>query len=154
MEWRTSPNHSEFLSRLGGALVNGLYFLGYSMTDAAPDLGDSAITETAGLGGFALAAAPGIVSFAGGTPDDAIANTALMDHITLGRNGALTLPAMDFFGTPAAGIDAHKVVDTGILPVVKTGIAHRELALARSAQESREYRSNASLERKPRSQPR
>ena len=114
MEWRTSPNHSEFLLRLGGVLVNGLYFLGYSMTDAAPDLGDSAITETAGLGGFALAAAPGIVSFAGGTPDDAIANTALMDHITLGRNGALTPPAMNFSGTPAAGIDAHKVVDTGI----------------------------------------
>ena len=90
-----------FYRRLGGALVNGLYFLGYSMTDAAPDLGDSAITETAGLGGFALAAAPGTVRFAGGTPDGAIANTALMDHITLGRNSALTLPAMDFFGTPA-----------------------------------------------------
>jgi len=106
-------------------LVNGLYFPGYSVADAAPDLGDSAITETAGLGGFAMAAAPAIVNFVGGTPDDAIANTAAMGHITLGRNAALTLPAMNFSGTPA-GIDARKVVDTGILPVINTGIAHRE----------------------------
>ena len=106
-------------------LVDGLYFPGYSIADAAPDLGDSAITETAGLGGFAMAAAPAIVNFVGGTPDDAIANTAAMGHITLGRNGAFTLPAMNFSGTPA-GIDARKVVDTGILPVINTGIAHRE----------------------------
>jgi uncharacterized protein DUF1116 len=106
-------------------VVDGLYFPGYSIADAAPDLGDSAITETAGLGGFAMAAAPAIVNFVGGTPDDAIANTAAMGHITLGRNGALTLPAMNFAGTPA-GIDARKVVDTGILPVINTGIAHRE----------------------------
>jgi len=106
-------------------VVDGLYFPGYSMADAAPDLGDSAIAETAGLGGFAMAAAPAIVNFVGGTPDDAIANTAAMGHITLGRNGAFTLPAMNFSGTPA-GIDARKVVDTGILPVINTGIAHRE----------------------------
>jgi Protein of unknown function (DUF1116) len=106
-------------------VVDGLYFPGYSIADAAPDIGDSAITETAGLGGFAMAAAPAIVSFVGGTLDDAIANTAAMAHITLGRNGALTLPAMNFAGTPA-GIDARKVVDSGILPVINTGIAHRE----------------------------
>jgi hypothetical protein len=106
-------------------LVDGLYFPGYSIADAAPDLGDSAITETAGLGGFAMAAAPAIVNFVGGTPDDAIANTAQMGHITLGRNGGLTLPAMGFAGTPS-GIDIRKVVDTGILPVINTGIAHRE----------------------------
>src|SRR5258708_18807904 len=68
-------------------LVDGLYFPGYSIADAAPDLGDSAITETAGLGGFAMAAAPAIIKFVGGTPDDAIANTAEVGHITLGRNG-------------------------------------------------------------------
>jgi Protein of unknown function (DUF1116) len=106
-------------------VVDGLYFPGYSIADAAPDLGDSAITETAGLGGFAMAAAPAIVNFVGGTPDDAIANTMAMGHITLGRNSALTLPPMNFAGTPA-GIDARKVVDTGILPVINTGIAHRE----------------------------
>jgi len=106
-------------------LVDGLYFAGYSIADAAPDLGDSAITETAGVGGFAMAAAPAIVNFVGGTPDDAIANTAAMGHITVGRNGGLTLPAIGFAGTPA-GIDIRKVVDTGILPVINTGIAHRE----------------------------
>jgi hypothetical protein len=106
-------------------LVDGLYFPGYSIADAAPDLGDSAITETAGLGGFAMAAAPAIISFVGGTPDEAIANTSKMGHITLGRNSALTLPTMNFSGTPA-GIDARQVVDTGILPVINTGIAHRE----------------------------
>ena len=84
--WFTSP----------APLVDGLYFPGYSIADAAPDLGDSAITETAGLGGFAMAAAPAIVNFVGGTADDAIANTTQMGHITLGRNSAFTLPAMSF----------------------------------------------------------
>jgi hypothetical protein len=106
-------------------VVDGLYFPGYSIADAAPDLGDSAITETAGLGGFAMAAAPAIVSFVGGTAEDALANTEAMRHVTLGRNGAFTLPALNFSGTPA-GIDARKVVDTGILPIINTGIAHRE----------------------------
>jgi len=106
-------------------VVDGLFFPGYSIADAAPDLGDSAITETAGLGGFAMAAAPAIVSFVGGTFNEAIANTAAMGHITVGRNGGFALPTMDFVGTPA-GIDARKVVDTGILPIVNTGIAHRQ----------------------------
>jgi Protein of unknown function (DUF1116) len=106
-------------------VVDGLFFPGYTAADAAPDLGDSAITETAGLGGFAMAAAPAIVQFVGGTPQDAIASTEEMTHVTLGRSGALTLPALDFAGTPA-GIDARKVVDTGIAPIINTGIAHRE----------------------------
>jgi hypothetical protein len=106
-------------------VVNGLYFPGNTIEDAAPDLGDSAITETAGLGGFAMAAAPAIVKFVGGTPQDALANTLAMTHITLARNGAFTLPALDFAGTPAC-IDARRVVDSGILPVINTGIAHKE----------------------------
>jgi hypothetical protein len=106
-------------------VVEGLLFPGYTAADAAPDLGDSAITETAGLGGFAMAAAPAIVQFVGGSPEDALANTLEMGHITLGRNGAFTLPALDFTGTPA-GIDARKVVDTAIAPVINTGIAHRQ----------------------------
>jgi len=106
-------------------VVNGLFFPGYSAADAAADLGDSAITETAGVGGFAMAAAPAIVKFVGGTPHDALANTLAMTHITLKRNGAFTLPALDFTGTPAC-IDVRRVVDTGILPVINTGIAHKE----------------------------
>jgi hypothetical protein len=105
--------------------VEGLYFPGYSSADAAGDLGDSAITETAGLGGFAMAAAPAIVKFVGGTPADAIANTLAMRHITLGASGAFTLPYLDFAGTPA-GIDVIRVVDTRILPVINTGIAHKD----------------------------
>ena len=128
-------NGVEFGIRLSGCgdrwfttdapVVDGLYFAGYSTADAAPDLGDSSITETAGVGGFAMAAAPAIVQFVGGTPDDAAANTNEMTHITLGRNEAFTLPPLDFVGTPA-GIDARKVVDTSITPVINTGIAHRE----------------------------
>ena len=106
-------------------LVDGLYFAGYSIADAAPDLGDSAITETSGLGGFAMAAAPAIVKFVGGTPDDARANSRRMGHITLGQNPAFTLPMLNFAGTPA-GIDVRKVVDTGILPIINTGIAHKD----------------------------
>ena len=106
-------------------VVDGLFFPGYSAADAAPDLGDSAITETAGVGGFAMAASPAIVKFVGGTPQDAIDNTMAMTHITVGRNNAFTLPSLNFAGSPA-GIDVRKVVDTGIQPIINTGIAHRE----------------------------
>jgi hypothetical protein len=105
--------------------VDGLYFPGYSVADAAADLGDSAITETAGLGGFAMAASPAIVQFVGGTPADATANSRRMLDITLGSNPAFTLPALNFGGTPA-GIDARLVVDSGVLPIINTGIAHRQ----------------------------
>jgi len=109
-------------------MVEGLFFPGYSAADAAPDLGDSAITETAGIGGFAMGAAPAIVQFVGGTPQDAIAYTREMYHITMGIHGGFTLPALNFDGAPA-GIDARKVVDTGIAPVINTGIAHKEAGI-------------------------
>ena len=105
--------------------VNGLYFPGYTIEDAAADLGDSAITETNGLGGFAMAASPAIVQFVSGTPADATANSRRMLSITLGSNPAFTLPALNFGGTPA-GIDARLVIDSGILPIINTGIAHKK----------------------------
>jgi hypothetical protein len=108
--------------------VNGLYFPGYTIEDAAADLGDSAITETNGLGGFAMAASPAIVQFVGGTPADATANSRRMLSITLGTNPAFTLPALNFGGTPA-GIDARLVVDAGILPIINTGIAHKKAGI-------------------------
>jgi hypothetical protein len=108
--------------------VNGLYFPGYSIADAAADLGDSAITETNGLGGFAMAASPAIVQFVGGTPADATANSRRMLSITLGTNPALSLPALNFGGTPA-GIDARLVADSGILPIINTGIAHKKAGI-------------------------
>jgi len=120
------------LSGTGGAwftapvgVPDGLYFPGYGPDDANPDLGDSAITETFGIGGFAMAAAPAIVRFVGGTPADAIAFTRLMERITLARNSAYGLPSLGFSGTPT-GIDARLVVETGIAPVINTGIAHRD----------------------------
>ena len=105
--------------------VDGLYFPGYSRADAAADLGDSSITETAGVGGFAMAAAPAIVKFVGGSATDALHHSLRMRAITLGTNPTFTLPALDFAAS-AAGIDARKVVDRGILPVINSGIAHRE----------------------------
>ena len=114
-QWFTAPANP----------VDGLYFPGYTVEDAAADLGDSAITETNGLGGFAMAASPAIVQFVGGTPADATANSRRMLSITLGANPAFTLPPLNFGGTPA-GIDARLVVDSGVLPIINTGIAHRE----------------------------
>ncbi len=109
-------------------LVEGLYFPGYSIADAGADMGDSAITETAGLGGFAMAAAIAIVLFIGGTPAQALAASREMRKITLGVNSAFTLPGLDFAAT-AAGIDIRRVVDTSIQPVVNTGIAHKEAGI-------------------------
>ena len=109
-------------------VVEGLYFSGFSREDAARDIGDSAITETAGLGGFAMAAAPAIVRFVGGSASEAIAASREMRRVTIGENPAFTLPILDFAAAPA-GIDARKVADSGILPIVNTGIAHREAGI-------------------------
>lgn len=106
-------------------IVDGLYLPGFGPNDAAPDIGDSVITETAGIGGFAMAAAPAIVKFVGGSPADAIAFTEGMYEITLAESEAYKIPALDFRGTPT-GIDLRLVVEKGVLPVINTGIAHRE----------------------------
>jgi hypothetical protein len=108
--------------------VQGLWLPGYSPDDANPDIGDSAITETGGIGGFALAGAPAIVKFVGGTPADALNATLEMYEITAGEHTAFSIPALDFRGTPV-GVDVRKVVRTGILPRLNTGIAHREAGL-------------------------
>jgi hypothetical protein len=107
---------------------DGLYFPGYGPGDAGRDIGDSAITETAGIGGFAMAAAPAIVQFIGGTPQRALEATRTMRHVTLGANPAFTIPMLEFSGSPA-GIDVRKVVDTGIAPIINTGMAHREAGI-------------------------
>ena len=102
----------------------GLFLAGYGADDANPDIGDSAITETAGVGGFAMAAAPAIARLVGGTAASAVATTRLMYEITLAENPAFTVPALDFRGTPTA-IDAGRVVRTGVLPQINTGMAGR-----------------------------
>ena len=102
----------------------GLFFTGYTQDDANPDIGDSAITETAGVGGFAMATAPAIVTFVGGSPKDAINATLEMYEITTAEHKQFNIPALDFRGTPT-GIDVRKVVELGITPRINTGIAHK-----------------------------
>jgi hypothetical protein len=102
----------------------GLFFSGFSQDDANPDIGDSAITETAGIGGFAMATAPAIVTFVGGTPKDAVNATLEMYEITFAESKYFTMPVLDFRGTPT-GIDLRKVVELGIAPRINTGIAHK-----------------------------
>ncbi|OQA29058.1 MAG: hypothetical protein BWY59_00556 [Verrucomicrobia bacterium ADurb.Bin345] len=104
---------------------DALFFPGYTRADANPDIGDSAITETNGLGGFAIAAAPAIVQFVGGTTDDALRYTRTMYGITAAENNAYQVPYLNFRGTPT-GIDVVKVVENNILPFIDTGVAHRK----------------------------
>lgn len=105
-------------------IVDGLYFPGFTKEDANPDIGDSCITETTGIGGFAMATAIPIVQFVGGEPQDAINYSKSMYEITEGESNIYKIPVLDFRGT-ATGIDIQKVIETGILPVINTGIAHK-----------------------------
>ena len=114
-EWFTAP----------APTVDGLFLPGFGAADANPDIGDSTITETTGIGGFAMAAAPAIVRFVGGDPADAIRNTLQMYEITLAEHPVYQVPVLNFRGTPT-GIDATLVVRSGVVPVVNTGIAGRE----------------------------
>jgi hypothetical protein len=104
---------------------DGLYFPGFTAEDASGDIGDSTITETAGIGGFAMAAAPAIVTFVSGTPQDAINATLEMYEITVTEHEHFTIPPLDFRGTPT-GVDIRKVVELGITPRINTGIAHKD----------------------------
>jgi hypothetical protein len=110
------------------AIPQGLYFPGFSAEDSSGDIGDSTITETAGIGGFAMASAPAIVTFVSGTPKDAINATLEMYEICAAEHKFFTIPSLDFRGTPT-GIDIRKVVQTGITPRVNTGIAHKDAGI-------------------------
>lgn len=115
-EWFTAPVQ----------MPQGLYFPGFGEKDANPDMGDSAILETIGLGAFAMAAAPAVVGFVGaGRASDAVAYTRAMADITLARNPRWTLPALDAEGVPT-GIDVRRVVESCVQPAINTGIAHRK----------------------------
>lgn len=114
-QWFTAPAN----------IPKGLYFPGYTEADAAADIGDSSITETFGMGGFALAAAPAMVQFIGGSYQDGVNITNEMYEITLTENKNLKIPTLNFRGTPT-GIDIVKVLETGIQPTITTGIAHKD----------------------------
>lgn len=114
-EWFTAPAQTP----------DGLYFSGFTSDDANPDIGDSTITETTGIGAFAMAAAPAIVSFVSGKPKDALEATLEMYEICFGEHQHFTIPPFDFRGSPV-GIDLRRVVELGITPRVNTGIAHKD----------------------------
>ena len=109
-------------------VVEGLFFAGYGAADAAPDLGDSAITETVGLGGMSLAAAPAIARFVGGNAAAALEGTRRMYALCHGEHPEFTIPGLDFRGAPV-GIDARLVVDLDRAPTINTGIAHRRAGI-------------------------
>ncbi len=131
-----SRNGTDFGIRVSGTgdewfiapveMPEGLYFPGFSEVDANPDMGDSTIVETIGLGGFAMGAAPAVAGFVGaGSASEAANFTRTMGEITVGENPEWTIPAMDYLGVPS-GIDIRKVVETGLAPTINTGIAHKE----------------------------
>jgi hypothetical protein len=114
-EWFTAPVE----------MPQGLYFPGFSAADANPDMGDSAILEAVGLGAFSMAAAPAVAGFVGaGGFAEALATTRAMAEIAAARHPQWRIPALEFAGAPV-GIDARRVIDTGIAPAINTGIAHR-----------------------------
>jgi hypothetical protein len=106
-------------------IPDGLYFPGFTSEDANADIGDSTITETAGIGAFAMAAAPAIVTFISGSPQDALNATLEMYEITIAEHTYFSIPVLEFQGTPT-GIDIRKVVELGLTPRVNTGIAHKD----------------------------
>ena len=131
-----SRNGTDFGIRVSGTgdtwftapveMPEGLYFPGFTEADANPDIGDSTIIETIGLGGFAMAAAPAVAGFVGaGAASEAATTTRVMGEITLGENPEWTIPALDYTGVPT-GIDIRLVVETGQAPTINTGIAHKE----------------------------
>jgi hypothetical protein len=131
-----SRNGTDFGIRVSGTgdqwftapveMPEGLYFPGFTEADANPDMGDSTIVETIGLGGFAMGAAPAVAGFVGaGAASDAANFTRSMREITFAENPEWTIPGMDYVGVPT-GIDIRRVVETGLAPTINTGIAHRE----------------------------
>lgn len=114
-KWFTGP----------AVFANGNYFEGYGIEQASPTLGDSYISEAAGIGGFAMACAPGIGKFIGITVEDTLNMSLEMYKITVSEHEHFKIPALGFRGVPL-GIDVRKVIDTEILPVINTGIAHKD----------------------------
>jgi hypothetical protein len=121
---KVSGLKGQWFTGLAG-IIHGLLFPGFTEADKNPDIGDSAITETVGLGGFSMAASLAIVQFVGGEPEDAVNFSRKMYSITVGESSAFSIPILDFRGSPT-GIDIRKVIETGILPQINTGIAHRQ----------------------------
>jgi hypothetical protein len=117
-DWYTAP----------AGYAEGNYFKAFGLENANPVMGDSYMLETIGLGGFAMASAPGIAAFIGGTVRETVESTRKMYRITIAEHPLFKIPSMEFKGTPL-GIDIRLVLKTGILPIVNTGIAHKEAGI-------------------------
>ena len=115
-DWFTAPAPHQ---------TGGKLFEGFSKKDANPVFGDSYISEPAGIGAFAMAASPAISEFVGSTPSFGIHLTKRMYRITLAKHRDFRIPYLDYEGTPT-GICLEKVLRRGIVPVVNTGVAHKE----------------------------
>ncbi len=129
-----SRNGVDFMVRVGGLghewlvapvapMDEAVYYTGYTVEDATGDIGDSAIIETCGLGGMAIASAPTVAPFVGGTLADEIATVNTFATITLGTHEKFKMPPMDSANTPL-GLDLRKIVETGIVPFITTGVLH------------------------------
>lgn len=118
-KWYTAPVNTP----------EGLFFTGYTQEDACADMGDSAITETFGVGAMAMIASPGVTRFVGaGGFEDALQISEMMQEICISNNNNYSIPTWDFKGT-CLGIDVRKVVETGITPIINTGIAHKKAGI-------------------------
>jgi len=118
-EWFTAPAPNQ---------DKGKIFQGFTSEDAHPVFGDSYISEPAGIGAFAMAASPAISEFVGGTPEYGLEITRQMSKITLTKHTKYCIPYLNYEGTPT-GIDFRKVLNTNIVPVVNTGLAHKKAGI-------------------------
>ncbi len=120
------------VSGLGDTWFNGPYpsvqaklFEGHNEDEITWMGGESIITETIGLGGFAQAGAPALQNYQGGSYEPMIARNKELYQIVVGENPSLLIPAFGFRGTPT-GIDIFKVLETKVLPTMDIGIAGRD----------------------------
>ena len=100
-------------------------FDGYTEDDIEWIGGESHITETVGLGGFAQAAAFGLQAYQGGSATEMVRLNESMYEITVGEHTDFLIPYFGFRGSPV-GIDINKVVATGIVPVIDGGLAGKD----------------------------
>lgn len=99
-------------------------FEGFTEADLEYMGGESIINETAGLGGFAQAAAFPLQDYQGGSPELMVQRNLEMYEITVGEHPEYRIPYLRFRGTPI-GIDIHRVVSTGVTPVMDIGVPGR-----------------------------
>ncbi len=97
----------------------------WTLDSAGLDMGDSAITETVGWGATTLANQLGFLPIVGCSLEQALELTHEVRQLSVSSSTNYAIPIFKFEGSPL-GIDIRKVVETGVLPIIDTGIAHKE----------------------------